>query len=349
MPRETLIKIIELANLAPSGGNSQPWTFEIEQDALIVEIHPEVDHPVMNYRNRGTLFSFGALQANIAIAAKYFGYTAEVTYDDTATLTKILVRFEKDKGKDTSLRQLYEHIESRTSNRKPYSEEEIDESIIKNLKDPFTEEDDISVSFAKKSDIKKLAYHMSADIEINMQNKTLHQLLFKEVLWEKEDQLRKPGLYTLTMEMKPPQNHVFKLLSRWKVMKFLKKLNFPKKMHEQVAAKAARTGAIGLITTKKNTDESYVKAGSLFQTLWLKSTASNLSMQIVAGVPFLYQQLKNGDRSVFSNEDAQLLDDSYLAIKKIFNLTEAEVILAFRLGSAEKPSARSLKRPPVIK
>ena len=72
-------KIIEVAVNAPSGSNSQPWRFKVREGVIEIIAEPEKDHPILNFRNRGTWIAHGALIENIVILASAFGYKAGVS------------------------------------------------------------------------------------------------------------------------------------------------------------------------------------------------------------------------------------------------------------------------------
>ena len=73
-----LHQILDLARWAPSGDNTQPWRFEILDDARFV-IHgfDTRDHCVYDLDGRPSQVSLGALIETIAIAASGFGRRAE--------------------------------------------------------------------------------------------------------------------------------------------------------------------------------------------------------------------------------------------------------------------------------
>lgn len=96
--KETIQKILEASINAPSGSNSQPWRFEFFDNELRIIATPEKDHPILNFRNRGTWVAHGALIENIIIAATHFGFKTKPhffpDYRDP-NLTAIL-EFKKD-------------------------------------------------------------------------------------------------------------------------------------------------------------------------------------------------------------------------------------------------------------
>ena len=80
MSRDTLTKILDLARWAPSGDNTQPWRFEIVDDALIrVHGNDTRDHILYDYDGHPSHIAHGALLETMRIAASGFGLTTRWT------------------------------------------------------------------------------------------------------------------------------------------------------------------------------------------------------------------------------------------------------------------------------
>lgn len=113
-------RILEAAHWAPSGDNAQPWTFEVQDEALFdvcVRIEPG---NVYEYRQgEPTLISAGTLLANIAIAAPSSGKRATWSYVGAeGSLHRIRVVLEDDAG--AFEHPLYGEIQRRSVDRRPY-------------------------------------------------------------------------------------------------------------------------------------------------------------------------------------------------------------------------------------
>lgn len=81
MERSTLMAILELARWAPSGDNSQPWTFRLAADDIIeIDCVDQGDTDVYDFDGRPTLLTLGFLIESMAIAASKFGAAIDWTY-----------------------------------------------------------------------------------------------------------------------------------------------------------------------------------------------------------------------------------------------------------------------------
>ncbi len=71
--------ILQLASLAPSGHNSQPWRVKIEsRDRWAIEADPARRLPCVDPHNRELLLSLGAFIENLTVAAANMGRPADV-------------------------------------------------------------------------------------------------------------------------------------------------------------------------------------------------------------------------------------------------------------------------------
>ena len=142
--KDKLIFFVKYAILAPSGHNTQPWIFEINEDEMCINLHADRTRalPVIDPDDRELVISCGAALQNLIVAMKYFEYFAEIEYfpvdDDNDFLAKIkpLIGYEPD-AED---KKLFKAITARHTNRLPFSDDKIDGYLIQKLKSAVSEE-----------------------------------------------------------------------------------------------------------------------------------------------------------------------------------------------------------------
>lgn len=117
--REIITKILETSVNAPSGSNSQPWSFQVTDNEILVFAHPEKDHPILNYNHRGTWIAHGALVENIKIAASAFGYRPLIQIFPDGIKLNPTAKIKLEKGIPTE-EGLFQVIPWRATNRKRY-------------------------------------------------------------------------------------------------------------------------------------------------------------------------------------------------------------------------------------
>lgn len=346
MDKESVKKIIEAGILAPSGGNSQPWRFEVDGSRVYVWALPERDHAILNFRYRGTWIAHGAFLENMIIAASKIGFLAIAKIfprPEEPNLT-FEINFEKTSPKHEPF---YEAIFKRATNRKIYNTTPLSKhqkedllrlgsNFLKLIEDPVK--------------IKTLAEAVSVNEIVMLENKVLHKLFFKEIVWTDKEELRKKaGLYLRTMEIPPPAQIMLRFFKHWPIMKFANKLGVARKIAADNAKNYAKVAAIGIISVN-DSNADFIEAGRVIEKLWLYATAVNLKFHLITGVPFLWQGINSGKTSdIFSNEHIDFIKQAYQDIVEVSGSNGKMPVAIFRIGEDGEPSARSSRLPPDIK
>ncbi len=114
--------ILELARWAPSGDNTQPWRFEIVDEAhLVVHGHDTREHCVYDLDGHPSQLAIGCLLETLAIAASAHGLRADIVRrsDLPDTRPTFDVRLVRDSGVTPD--PLLAHVTLRTVQRRPMS------------------------------------------------------------------------------------------------------------------------------------------------------------------------------------------------------------------------------------
>jgi len=348
MEKRIIEKIIEAGNLAPSGGNSQPWEFVVkDNNSISVIALPEKDHRILNYKNRGTYVAHGALVENMEIAATHFGFDTKTEFFPKE---KQSVRFTFHPSKISApATDLYEDIARRHSNRKPFKTDPLSVEEKNYLFQEITRFPGCQLATVEgKGKIDKVAENLAFDVLISLQNQLLHSLLFQEILWEEGDQKVRPGLYIKTMEVAPPKAFVFKMLRNWKTAQLFAKIKFLQKIYEENAKTAASAGLIGAITVK-DSDVDFIHAGRALENIWLRAAKLGLEFQMMTGILFLWQQVALGKHGAFSEEEGKVVKGALENLREALGVHQGIIAFTFRIGRGSKPTAVSHKRPPQIR
>lgn len=346
---EMIEKIIKESINAPSGSNSQPWEFICSQSSIKIKYLPHKDHPILNYKNRGTLIACGALVENIIITSQHYGFNVEIIIPSNFPNDIVSILNLKPAQK-TAREDLYDYIKLRTTNRKPQDATPIEDSQIKYILEETKNYNNIEVTaFNKRDDINLIAENLAYDTYINFNNDQLRNLLFKEILFDhKLAREGKEGLYIKTMEFKPPQEFLIKLFTNKKVFNFFKKLGVLKKIYKEVKNLYSST-SLFLGFAVLNKQEEFLNLGRLIENIWLRATKLNLSCHLITGILFFWQKLNFDKEKIFSEEEADLINKSYEHLTRIINCKNNFLLSAFmRIGKAKPPSAISVKKLPNI-
>lgn len=350
--QETIKKILEASVNAPSGSNSQPWRFEIDGDRINVIAEPEKDHPILNYRHRGTWIAHGALIENIKISAGALGWQTEIKIFPDPTNPNLTARIKLSEAVSIE-EELFQTMSQRTTNRKKYDLKLLTTEQKKYLEQSVEEVGDkIKIILVEdRNQINRLSQAAAANEIVTLENQKLHELFFDEVVWTREEEKEKMnGLFVETMELKPPEKLGLRLFKRWSIMKRLAKIGAARKIAASNAKNYATTPLMGLVMLKDN-DRDFLTAGRVIERIWLKAARFGFGFHLITGVMFFRQGINLGGLKIFSAEHQQIIAGEYRAIADIAGVTDKGWIVTamFRVGAGGEPSARSTKKPPEIK
>ena len=122
-------QLIPFAVRAPSGHNTQPWQFSVEQDTI--RIYPYLSRrlPVVDPDDHALFISLGCALENLVVAAPQHGLAASVDYFPSDEPEECL-RVRLSAGADEDTGALFRAIPERQSNRGTYDGRAIEESNV---------------------------------------------------------------------------------------------------------------------------------------------------------------------------------------------------------------------------
>lgn len=348
MNKEDIKKIIEISVNAPSGSNSQPWSFRVKENKIYISAYPEKDHPILNYKNRGTWIAHGALIENIVIASSSFGYNAKVEIFPDENQPNLTAVIELSSG-NAKCDPLFSAICLRTTNRKKYQNKLLDEKQKKELFESVSQFKDIELKFIEdRSQLISIGDGLSMNEVVTLEDRKLHKLFFGEIVWSKKEEAeKKSGFYFKTMELGLPQQSVLKFFRSWKVMNFFNRFKFAGMIAKDNAKIYASGAGAGFIIVKGE-DKDFITAGRTIERLWLKATQMGLSFHPNVGTIFYRFAMQNNNNGFFSPRHIKIIAEASDNFSKILNLKKGTIAFAFRIGFSKAPSALSTKKSPEI-
>jgi hypothetical protein len=347
--REHIEEILNYVIWAPSGDNTQPWRFEINKNEIRVFIVPERDTSLYNYNQNASLVAIGGLIENIKIAAPHYGYVVSSNFFPEEITSNLVATILLKKGtqQDDSL---YPYIKERVTNRKPYETRPLSNEHKQYILEIIDTVDNISVKLADEpSNIESLANVASVNEKVVLENRQLHHFLFSHITWNEEDDEKKKGFFVKTLELKGPQVVAFKLFRHWPILKLFNKIGASDLVARDNAKIYKQSGAFVAIIANDTSPFSFLKSGMLMQKFWLRATKLALGVQPLTGVLFLHHRITAGDNAGLSPTHITLIENAYSVFEKIFETKDKKITMMFRLGYADKPSAKCLRLKPDIK
>lgn len=261
-PEEQTAFLVRYAILAPSSHNSQPWEFRIDNER--VDLHADLSRwlRVADQDQRELYLSVGCALENLIVAAEHFGFTATVAYvpnDHNAALTA-RVRLEKAGDTDDLSRpaDLFTAMSRRHTNRREYDNLPVAPAVLSDL-ESLAVESGISVHFTHDLEIRRRveALTLRADAHQFADPEWRHELGY----WFGQ------GAFGTSWLMSK--------LARFAVSHLNLSKSTGKKDHELLES----ASCLGLISVDEVTRESRVRAGQVFERLFLAATNAGLALQ----------------------------------------------------------------------
>lgn len=141
-PCDQLEFLLNYAILAPSGYNTQPWLFRIAHETVELYADRTRALPVNDPQDRELTMSCGAALFNLRLAIRHFGYTDAVkTFpnpDDPDLLAHVWLGNPREETEEEHL--LFATITRRHTNRLPFQNWEIPETLLSIMRTSVTEE-----------------------------------------------------------------------------------------------------------------------------------------------------------------------------------------------------------------
>jgi len=139
--------LLRYAILAPSGHNTQPWSFRIADDSVEVFADYSRRLLIVDRDDRELLMSIGAAITNFRVAAAHFGFETTVAYEPSTeeTLPVATILVHETCGPDNALATLFPAIRKRHTNRQAYDEEPLDPTLLQTIFDVVDENPTLQV------------------------------------------------------------------------------------------------------------------------------------------------------------------------------------------------------------
>lgn len=348
--KEDIQKIITCGIKAPSGENYQPWRFEVKGDTILLINLPERDTSLYGWGQRASYLSHGALLENMLISSSSLGYKMQIKiFPDQSNPNLVAnIRLEKTQPRQEPLLKA---IDQRITNRKPYKKMPLSAEDKRGLLNVNQNIEGAKIVLTEEPEkIRELAKAASKNEKILFENRSLHDFFFNHINWTKEEDKEKSiGFYIKTLELPPPARLGFKLFKHWPILNLLNKIGLANMVAAINSTIYSSASALGVVVIKNTTPQDYILAGKIMERTWLTATNLGLDLQPMTGILFLKLRILAGDTASFSPQHTELIKSVYEKIKDNFKIRDGHIAMLFRLGSGDKPSARSSRLPPDIK
>jgi molybdopterin/thiamine biosynthesis adenylyltransferase len=348
---EELEKLLSLANMAPSGGNIQPWVWVFDRKGILHLFHDqERSHSMLDFKGTGSLIAFGAALENLRLAAAGEGIEIEVINHISEFGDELIssVRFVAKLKNPIQVPyfELVDGIMVRCTNRKNTSRQLLESSKLQELSD-FATSEGFAIKFTEdNSDLEGLAEIVGGMDRMRFFHEEGLKDFIKEVRWTEKDALESlDGIDIATLELSGTEKAAMGLLKDPRTVKFFRKFLMGFGLTKISKDTITKSSVIMLLQGDKFSPKTYLEGGKVLQRIWIKANMLGISFQPVTALLFIFQKVLQEANHGFSIEEAAEIQKLKSKFDRIFNneSTGTDLFL-FRLNVAGDPSVRALRR-----
>ncbi|MEA3294258.1 MAG: hypothetical protein U9P81_04675 [Euryarchaeota archaeon] len=265
---QQIIELVRYATMAPSGHNTQPWKFSLNEDCI--RIFPDFTRslPVVDPDNRELYISLGCALENLVIAAKYAGHDPEVEYFPAGEPDECLLVTLKHSNV-TGDNNLFHAIPKRHTNRREYNKQQIPAADLKKIESVPTENGVTSLVLTEPGAIEQIIDLVREGNRIQMNDDAFMDEITSWIRFnDSEEELHLDGLTSRAMGRSPAPGWLGRMFMR---------IFLSAKSQSKTDEKNIRSSpALMIIISDKNDKKSWIDVGRSFERIALTLTTLNI-------------------------------------------------------------------------
>lgn len=285
VPPAPIDAVVHAIRLAPSGGNSQPWsvtTTPFGVDICLVRERTSA----MDVRFRGSYVGIGAATFNARVAAARHHLTAAVQSFPDPDHPDVAVSIALGPGEGETLADLYPAMIERISNRNMGIRTPLTEACTDALRHAAEDEGARLELITDPGRLAELAEVLSRSDRLRYLAPVLHRQMMSEMKWPGRDRLDL-GIDVRTLDLDATDLAKLTVASRPEVMRHLADWGGGSALGDNTRDRVNASSALAVITMAADTPADYLRGGAAVQRVWITAEQLDLGVQPVSPV-FLY-------------------------------------------------------------
>lgn len=339
-----LEKVLEAAQRAPSGGNTQPWYLRVDGDELRIDL-VRTRSSAMDIGYRASAVAIGAALYNGRAAAAAHGILGahEFIEDNSTPFAAVLHLGNRS---DAALADDYPDTLTRETNRHLGAGTALADHVLPALDAAAT--DAVVHAVTGSDELRAAAALVGESDRIRYLTPRLHQEMFGELRWPGED--LRTGIDIRSMELAADEQAKIRIGERSDVMDRLREWSGGTALGEYSRDRVLSSSALVAITfPRRSGAESvsladYARGGAAVQRVWIAAQRLGLAVQPVSPV-FLYARHPDELKGI-SPDFADTLASLQGRFLDLLGVPEHEIMaLVLRLSYAAAATVRSRRLP----
>lgn len=346
--RDDIVRLVQFATLAPSGGNVQPWRFVARGHEVRCFVDSALKETLLDFERTGTYVALGAAVENMTLAAGAAGLECDVRPFPMPSDANLVCQVSFAVATTpVEVSPLARHMTARATNRRLGERRPILAEQSRALHAAAESANGRLQLLTSPDQLEAIGRVLGGGDRVRFLSERLHRELMSEVRWTPEEVGRRDGIDIATFDLSRTDYAGMRVSRDYDNLRFLLNIGGGGALGRSARDAIASSSAVGLLTLKGTDAETYFHGGRAFERIWLAATSLGLAFQPWASILFLWSRLERGQGvGLEANQLADLrkLRDEFRAIFQVSPDDESEIML-FRVTHAGPPTARSLRFP----
>jgi tRNA A37 threonylcarbamoyladenosine dehydratase len=343
--------ILSHSNMAPSGGNVQPWIWVFDKKGLLHLFHDkDRSESMLDFKGSGSLIAFGAALENLRLTSAKMGLDIELIIhivefeEDCIATVRFISKFKNSiKVKNW---ELVEGIGIRCTNRKNNQRQDIKISDL-DILTSLAEEEGFFLKIKKENnELAKLAEIVGGMDRMRFFHEQGLADFIKEVRWTEKDAAElKDGIDIATLELSGTERAAMGLLKDPRTVRFFRKFLMGYGLTKISKDTLTTSSAVLVLGSKEYSAREYLKAGQVLQRIWIKANMMGISFQPVSAMIFIFHKVSMEQNHGFTKGEEIEVNKFKAEFDQVFKMSKSEKSLfMFRINEAGEPSVRAFRR-----
>ncbi len=284
-PTNALQAVIHAIALAPSGGNSQPWSITSTSAGVDIRL-AATRTSAMDVGFRGSYVAIGAAGFNARVAAASRAAAGSVTVFPEGAASDVVLSLVLGDGTDEQLAEQYPAMIYRVTNRNFGRREPFSGRIADRLRAAAEAEGASLRLVTAPSQLAELGEVLGESDRLRYLTPLLHGQMMAELKWPGRDRLD-TGIDVRTLGLDPADLAKLEVAGRGDVMSLLAEWGGGIALGAGTRDRVATCSALAVITVGSDTPRDYLRGGAAAERVWISANRNDLGVQPLSPV-FLY-------------------------------------------------------------
>jgi nitroreductase len=342
IPMDPVGSIVNAIRLAPSGGNSQPWSIARTSAGVDIRLAAERTS-AMDVGFRGSYVAVGAAGFNARVAAAASAVIGSVTEFPGGAASDVVLSLSVGGGADQQLAEQYPAVIHRVSNRSLGRREPLSDRVAGRLRAAAEAEGASVRLITAPSTLADLAEVLGESDRLRYLTPLLHGQMMAELKWPGRDRLD-VGIDVRTLGLDPTDLAKLEVAGRADVMSLLADWGAGDALGAGTRDRVTTCSALAVIVVGSDSPLDYLHGGAAAERVWIGANRNGLGVHPLSPV-FLYARSDDDRRGLSARFSVELANLQH-RFEAILDLLPSEApALVMRLSHHAGHAVRSARLP----